>query len=132
MLLFHNGFVNDGGVTADGKQIHSGTGSNAFNSPCTAEQYWAALVAAGKKVDPADPTQMGSDPGIPVIYGTGAPSAQTDLSQFIPNGTQPKVTSLAVDCKAIDPFFDTTTYIGAFQPGQPTWLSSPWITLDLQ
>jgi len=132
VLLFHNGFTNDGGVTADGKQIHSGTGGNLFNSPCTAEQYWAALVAAGRKVDPADPTQMGTDPGIQVKYGLDLPTSQTDLSQFIPNPADPKVTSLAVDCHAIDPFFDTTGYLGAFQPGQPTWLSSPWVSLELQ
>jgi hypothetical protein len=134
VMLYKNGFKNDGGVTADGKQIHSGTGGNLFSSPCNADQYWAALVAAGKKVDPVDPTQMGTDPGITVKYGRENlfADAYTDLSQFIPSPPAAQVTSLAVDCHAIDPFFDTTGYLGAFQPGQPTWLSTPWISLELQ
>ena len=30
-------------------------------------------------------------------------------------------------------FFDTTTYIGAFRPGDPAsnWLSTPWISFRL-
>ena len=86
------------------------------------------------KVDPTDPTTNGTDPGITVKYGRENlfADAYTDLSQFIPNPADPKVSSLAVDCHAIDPFFDTTGYLGAFQPGQPTWLSTPWVSLELQ
>ncbi len=63
------------------------------------------------------------------------PTAQTDLNQFIPAGaggvaTEPLVNSLAMDCKTIDPFFDTTTYAGAFRPGDTAgnWLTAPWIS----
>ena len=32
----------------------------------------------------------------------------------------------------VDPFFDTTNYLGAFDPTKPTWLTTPWISLELQ
>ena len=68
------------------------------------------------------------------------PTAQTDLNQFIPQGGSPGVASqslvntLAMDCKTIDPFFDTTNYVGAFRPGDPAgnWLTSPWINFHLK
>ena len=34
--------------------------------------------------------------------------------------------SSAIDCKSVDAFFDTTGYVGAFQPGAASWLTSPW------
>jgi len=67
-----------------------------------------------------------------VKYGRGLVDSQTDLNQFIPNGSQPLVNTLATDCHAIDPFFDTTNYIGAFNPSGATWLTTPWISLELQ
>ena len=65
-----------------------------------------------------------------IIYGTGVPNAQTDFNQFKP--TNPSINGLAMDCKTIDPFFDTTNYIGAFDPSGTTWLTTPWISLELQ
>lgn len=34
------------------------------------------------------------------------------------------------DCSSIDPTFDDNGYIGAFAPGQASWLTSPWISFD--
>ena len=46
--------------------------------------------------------------------------------------TQPTVNSLAMDCKTIDPFFETTNYLGAFKPGAgQDWLQAPWINFRL-
>ena len=102
--------------------------------------FWS-LIATQSAVDPVNPNNhsLEHDPLIPVIYGTGASGAQTDLNQFIPAGgspgtaTQGLVNSLAMDCKTINSFFDTTTYIGAFRPGDPAsnWLSTPWISFRL-
>ncbi|HZU59183.1 MAG TPA: hypothetical protein VFA06_25105 [Actinocrinis sp.] len=126
-LLFDNG--NDGGAPL---QV---TGN--WTSPCTPQQWYALLPS----VSPSNPTQNGSDPQIPVVYGLGLPASQTDLNQFIPAGSSPGVASnplvnsLAMDCKSIDPtFFDTTNYVGAFRPGDPAsnWLTSPWISFHLQ
>jgi hypothetical protein len=124
----HNGNVQNGWTTS---------GSPAGN--CTGQQYWSMITAGGSVVpsainasgSPADPGE-GPDPGIHVKYGLGMPTSQTDLSQFIPDGTQPLVNTLAGDCHALDPFFDTTNYIGAFDPTKPTWLTTPWISLELQ
>jgi hypothetical protein len=81
-------------------------------------------------VVPSDPTSSGPDPGIVVKYGLGLPDSQTDLSQFIPTNTA-LVHSLAMDCHALDPFLETTDYVGAFDPDGTTWLTSPWISLRL-
>jgi hypothetical protein len=125
-LLFDNGNDSGGPVQVSGN----------WNSPCTATAWYASLTA----VDPANPATNGTNPLTPVIYNTGVPNAQTDLNQFIPQGgspgvaTEPKVNSLAMDCKSIDPFFDTTNYVGAFNPGDPAhnWLTAPWISFRLK
>jgi hypothetical protein len=106
---------------------------------CTGQEYWNLITATSAVVpsginatgSPADPGE-GPDPGIHVKYGLALPDAQTDLSQFIPDDSQPLVTSLATDCHTIDPYFDTTTYVGAFDPTQAAWLMSPWISFELQ
>ncbi len=123
-LLFDNGFDSTGGP-------HLGQVTGNWTSPCTPQQYYG-LITSTQMVVPSDPTQVGPDPHIPLKYGLGMPDSQTDLSQFIPDGTQPLINSLATDCHAIDPFFDTTNYIGAFDPTKPTWLTTPWISLELQ
>src|SRR4029077_17233601 len=104
--------------------------------PCTPNQWYALLPS----VDPTSPTSNGSDPHVPVVYGQGLPTSHTDLHQSLPAGpspgvaTEPKVNSLAMDCKSIDPtFFETGNYIGAFKPGDPgsNWLSTPWVSFRL-
>ena len=123
-LLFDNGNDTGGPVQVTGN----------WTTPCTPAAWYAGLTA----VNPANPATNGTDPLTPVVYGTGAPGAQTNLNQFIPAGaagtaTQPLVNSLAMDCKTIDPFFDTTNYVGAFRPGDTAgnWLTSPWINFHL-
>jgi hypothetical protein len=127
-LFFDNGFVGDGAV-AGKKQV---VGNAGFSTgPCSPAQAWG-LFATQKAIVPVDPTTAGPDPGITVKYGLGLVDSQTDLNQFKPNGSQPLVTSLAMDCKTIDPFFDTTNYVGAFDPSGTTWLSTPWVSFELQ
>jgi hypothetical protein len=126
-LLFDNG--NDGGAPLQVK----GTAT----SPCNPTTWLAGLPA----VSPTTAGSNGTDPQIPVVYGTGAGGdTPTNVNQFIPAGgspgvaTQPLVNSLAMDCKTIDPFFDTTNYIGALRPGDPAsnWLTTPWISFQTQ
>ena len=134
-LFYNNGFTADGAVAPDNTQVES----KSLSSPtCTGAQYWG-LLAASKGLFPADPTTIGPNPQIPLIYGTPASGAQTNLDQFIPAGaagvaTEPTVNLAAMDCKAIDPsFYDTTTWVGAFKPGDTSanWLTTPWISLRL-
>jgi len=143
LLVDHSLFFDNGTDTTGGPHfgnVQNGwttSGSPAGN--CTGQQYWGLITAGGTisptainaSGSPADPGE-GVDPGIHVKYGLGMPTSQTDLSQFIPDGTQPLVNTLANDCHAIDPFFDTTNYIGAFDPTKPTWLTTPWISFELQ
>jgi hypothetical protein len=39
--------------------------------------------------------------------------------------------STAFDCHTLHSALDTTNYIGAFAPGAPSWLTTPWIAYDL-
>jgi hypothetical protein len=124
-LLFDNGNDSGGPLQVTGN----------WTSPCTPAGWYADLTA----VDPANPGTNGTNPLTPIVYGTGVPTAQTDLNQFIPQGgspgvaTEPKVNSLSMDCKTLDPFFDTTNYVGAFRPGDiaGNWLTAPWISFRL-
>lgn len=125
-LLFDNGFDPGG----------AGQVKGTATSPCNATTWYGGLTA----VDPVDPSQPGSDPLMPIHYGTGdAQDTDTNVNQFIPAGaggaaTNGLVNSLATDCKTIDPFFDTTNYVGAFKPGDPAsnWLTTPWISFEKQ
>ncbi len=138
-LFFDNGVDTTGGPHFGNVQANWSTTSGSPLANCTGAQYWGLITAGGTVVpssinstgSTADPG-VGPDPGIHVKYGLGMPTSQTDLSQFIPDGTQPLINSLATDCHAIDPFFDTTNYIGAFDPTKPTWLTTPWISFELQ
>ncbi len=87
-----------------------------------------AINASGSPADRG----VGPDLGIHVKYGLGLPDSQTDLAQFVPDGTQPLVRTIAGDCRQLDPFFDSTAYVGAFDPSAPTWLTSPWISFELE
>jgi len=125
-LLFDNGNDSGGPVQISGN----------WTSPCTPAAWYATLP----NVDPTNPATNGTDPQTPIVYGRGLPTSQTDLNQFIPAGaggvaTEPKVNSLATDCKSIDGFFETTSplYVGAFRPGDTAgnWLTSPWISFHL-
>lgn len=129
-LLFDNGGDNPANPGDPARQIIGN-----WTTPCTAAQWYSLLPS----VSPSDPTQLGTDPQIPVTYGLGLGTSQTDLNQFIPAGSspgvasEPLVNSLAMDCKTIDPFFDTTNYVGALKPGDPAsnWLAGSWVSLAL-
>ena len=119
-LLFDNGNDTGGPVQAAGN----------WTTPCTPAAWYGGLPSVNPTVATGN---NGSDPLTPITF----PTNTTDLNQFIPAGgspgvaTQSLVNSLAMDCKGIDAsFFDTTTYVGAFKPGDPgsNWLSSPWIS----
>jgi hypothetical protein len=58
------------------------------------------------------------DPGLPANIGEVWPPVSP-----VPTTA---ANSNALDCKTVDAFFDTTGYVGAFQPGAASWLSSPW------
>ena len=142
-LFFDNGTDTTGGPHFGNVQANWSTTSGSPLANCNGTQYWNLITAGGTisptainaSGSPSDPGE-GLDPGIVVKYGLGMPDSQTDLSQFIPTNTSaagyPLVTSLAGDCSAIDPFFDKTNYIGAFDPTKPTWLTAPWISFELQ
>jgi hypothetical protein len=144
-LFFDNGTDTTGGPHLGNVQANWSTTTGTPLANCTGAQYWG-MITAGGTISPtginatgstADPG-VGLDPGIPLKYGLGLVDSQTDLSQFIPSdNTKPGyglVTAggLATDCHAIDPFFDTTNYLGAFDPTKPTWLTTPWISFELQ
>jgi hypothetical protein len=145
-LLFDNGTDTTGGPHFGNVESNWSTTSGPPGSPlgnCTGTGYWNLITAGGTVSptainatgDPSDPGE-GLDPGIVVKYGLGLSDSQTDLGQFVPTNHGapgfPLVTALAGDCHALDPFFDATGYIGAFDPTKPSWLTSPWISFELQ
>jgi hypothetical protein len=142
-LFFDNGTDTTGGPHFGNVNANWSTSSGSPLANCTGPQYWS-LITAGGTISPtginasgstADPG-VGLDPGIVVKYGLGLVDSQTDLNQFIPTNNAaagfPLVHSLAGDCHAIDPWFDTTNYIGAFDPNGTTWLTTPWISFETQ
>ncbi len=84
--------------------------ANITGSACTAAEIFSAWGARG--------VQSGIDP-------------QVDCSSpanLVPPGASP-VAGAGTDCSVLfgDAFFQTTNYIGAFQPGGANW-SQPWAT----
>ncbi len=151
LLVDHTLLFDDGTDTAGGPHFGNVVANWSTTAPppggalanCTGPQYWALITASGtvaptainstgSAVDPG----VGPDPGIPLKYGLAMPDSQTDLAQFVPSDAAaagyPLITSLAGNCKAIDPFFDATGYVGAFDPTKASWLTSPWISFELQ
>lgn len=67
------------------------------------------------------------------------PSAGTDpllaTYNWPPNPVPALASSLGTGafatCSSIDPSFDDTSYIGGFQPGAASWLTSPWISFAI-
>lgn len=132
-LMFNNGFDT---AHPNWQQVK---GTSTTPTPAT---WWAGLAS----VSPSNTAAQGNDPqlggagtGLHFGDGTGADTA-TNYDQFIPNGsapgtaTEPLVNSLAMDCHTIDPFFDSTNYVGAFKPGDPAsnWLAGTWVSLEKQ
>jgi hypothetical protein len=119
-LVVKNSILRNNGAAGD-TQITS-----ALTSPaCTANEWYDMLVTQ----DAVQPTRgagnVGPDPLIDPTYPTDPSSGQ-----FVPPASGP-LTGSGTDCKAFDPFFDTTNYIGAFAPGGANWLfpapGSCWI-----
>ncbi len=107
----------------------------------TPANWWAGLTA----VNPTSISAQGNDPQLGIGNGglhygdDGGSDTDNNYNQFIPGGspgtaTEPLVNSLAMDCKTIDPFFDTTNYVGAFRPGDPAsnWLAGTWVSFEKQ
>jgi hypothetical protein len=132
-LMFNNGFDT---AHPNWQQVK---GTSTTPTPAT---WWAGLSA----VNPTNTAAQGNDPqlgggstGLHYGDGSGTDTA-TNFNQFIPNGgspgtpSEPLVHSLATDCHAIDPFFDTTDYVGAFRPADPAsnWLAGTWVSLEKQ
>jgi hypothetical protein len=85
---------------------------NATGGNCSSAQLfnlWTSQATA--------PTRT-IDPGLPANTGEVWPPVSP-----VPTSA---ANSNALDCKSIDAFFDTTGYVGAFQPGAASWLSTPW------
>lgn len=70
------------------------------------------------------PLVFTTDPGMPAGCGTTV--------GCIPVGSRPAVNT-SFDCSAIDPFFEATDYIGAFDPDNAgsTWADAAWVTFEL-
>lgn len=66
---------------------------------------------------PAVPTTAGPDPAIPAAAAFPGPGGFA-IADYRPAGAL-----AAPDCEALDPaFFDSASYIGAFQSGGTNWL----------
>jgi hypothetical protein len=87
---------------------HSST-SGANCSSCSLFNLWTA--------QPTAPVRT-IDPGLPAGTGTVWPPLSP-----VPTTA---ANSSAIDCNDVDAFFDTTGYVGGFQPGAASWLTSPW------
>jgi hypothetical protein len=107
-LLWNNG---PGGTTHC--LVNSSTAGGNCDS-CTLLGLWESQATA--------PSSTTTDPGFPATTGTVWPPIDP-----IPGAV---TTSTAFDCHALDPSFDTTSYVGAFAPGASSWLTSPWISYN--
>jgi len=90
----------------------STTGANCDS--CSLLGLWTTQLTA--------PSSITTDPGFPAATGTVWPPIEP-----IPGAV---ATSTAFDCATLDPSLETTNYIGAFAPGAPSWLTTPWIAYD--
>jgi hypothetical protein len=108
-----------------------GNVSGTWTLPCTPTEWYGMLAANNPASDghdhriyPTAPGAVGPDPGIPLTY----PTNTSDVNQFFPTAGGPAATTVAADCKAIDSFFDTTNYLGAFNPaGNPNDPADNWL-----
>jgi hypothetical protein len=98
-------------------------------TPCNPTQYYG-LLAATEGLLPVSPTALGPAPG--GGFSSAYPTSPT-TAQYFPANAAPY--NNAPDCEAVKPdFFDPADYIGAFDPGNNpggNWLSSPWISFDV-
>lgn len=104
-ILFNNGAS---GTTT----CSSASGANA-PTPCDGCQFVSLLQAGGFGLDTT------TDPGVSLAYPPTNPK---------PAGA----VTTAFDCTTLDPFFQSTTYLGGFDPAGDNWLTTPWISFDVQ
>jgi hypothetical protein len=86
--------------------------ANATGGNCSTAQLFSLWTTQASA-----PTRT-FDPGLAHNTGEVWPPASP-----VPNTA---ANSTAIDCKTVDAFFDTTGYVGAFQPGAQSWLTTPW------
>lgn len=114
ILLFNNG---SGGT----ELCRNKTGSGNTGSACNSCEYMALLQTAGEVST--------ADPGLTI--GTFPSPAVVD-----PRPSNVGAVSGGVDCGALfsDPYFDSVTYIGAFDPNGANWMVTPggWISFVTQ
>jgi hypothetical protein len=121
--FYNNGDAATAPVAASPNHANEGN----IASPCTQDQLYG-LWASGAGVAPAD-SALGTDPGFGGVMGTPYPTSGT-TSAYIPPNAAPWVG--APDCQAVNPdYFDSATYVGAFDPAGANWLSTPWISFSL-
>jgi len=114
-ILFNNGAAGDAQITS------------ALTSPnCTANEWYDMLVGQRGVFPARGAGSIGPDPQIDTTYPTDPASGQ-----FVPPAGGTLATTPAADCHQLDTFLDTTSYLGAFQPGGSNWLfptpGSCWI-----
>ena len=101
-LMFRDSiFWNNGASGSTNCGNHSTTGPDANCNSCQLYDLWKANSPA---------PVFESDPGLTGSTWPGNP---------FPNGN---ANSSAIDCKALEPSFDSTGYVGAFAPGGANWM----------
>jgi hypothetical protein len=113
-LNFQNSFFFDNGPSGSvGCAVDASTAGANCDS-CSLLGLWTAQATA--------PSSTATDPGFPATTGTVWPPLDP-----IPGAA---AGSTAFDCATLHPSFETTSYVGAFAPGAPSWLTTPWIAYD--
>jgi hypothetical protein len=104
--------------------------AGSATSPCNPDQWYASLED-GAGLIPATVTTLGPNPGFPVSPAPNAYPTSGTTSQYVPANAPPWTG--APDCRALNPaYFDSATYVGAFNPAGANWLSTPWISFATQ
>ncbi len=113
-LDFQNSFFFNNGPGGSVECAVDASTAGANCDSCSLLSLWTTQATA--------PSSITTDPGFPAATGTVWPPIEP-----IPGAA---ATSAAFDCATLHPSFETTNYVGAFAPGAPSWLTSPWIAYD--
>ena len=118
-LIIQNSIFFDNGPTGVEHCVGHSSTSGANCSSCTLYD----LYANSKGVRPdLSPPGAAVDPGISDSYPNADPRP-TNVAA---------VTTGVADCTTIDDSFQSTNYIGAFDPNGSNWLTTPWISFATQ
>jgi hypothetical protein len=116
LLMKNSSFFGNGtGGTVQCLDHSSTTGANC--SSCSLYNLWK--TQASGPVFEADPQFVNLNP---TNYTGATPDPRPQNAAFTNNN---------FDCKTFDSTFDTTGYVGAFQPGQPIWMTAPWVSFAI-